>query len=157
MLSVVRSATLTMSNPKKTMQNALFQCLDRLGRSVHKTLQDKNDPTKVQETPNLFVPVDFFKGCMRTSLQFFSQRSFMLNRNFVCVHCNRSKLNEVMQEGHLRAEWETVNTRVLSTSAHPFNIRCNPRQGNLKCIFVANARKRDGTLVVQCDQRLGNA
>lgn len=104
MLSVIRSTTTTMANTKKTLQNVLFEYLDRLGKSVYQTLQDRNDPTKVQETPNLFVPVDFFRGCMRASLQFFIQRHFLLNNNIVHVYHKRGKLNEVIQEDALRAE-----------------------------------------------------
>mmetsp|Transcript_25467 Transcript_25467/g.40226 ORF Transcript_25467/g.40226 Transcript_25467/m.40226 type:complete len:97 (-) Transcript_25467:419-709(-) len=60
--------TFELKDASKFLANCILSIFDRLGRSVHAVLKNFNDPTKADETPNLFVPLSLYVVIIRRIL-----------------------------------------------------------------------------------------
>lgn len=139
---------------KKIFTNVSLSYLDKIGKSVRAALKNENDPTSAYETPNLFVPSEFYCKVMKPLFNHYAAKTFRLNKYIVHAVDNGEIMSDLLQEDNLSATWGSVTTRVLSTPNYPFNFRYSKDSECLKCIFVANARRGDGTIVLSYNQRL---
>ncbi|GAB5371571.1 hypothetical protein AAMO2058_001591700 [Amorphochlora amoebiformis] len=67
---------------------------------------------------------------------------------------SRANIERVVRGEYLQATWGNVITTVRTSAEYPFNIRYSKSSENMKCIFVANAKTPDGTLVLSYNQKL---
>ena len=144
--------------PARILSNATLSYFDKLGRSVHGVLKNVNDPTRADQTLDIFLPLPLYKSYVKPVLMDLASRTYRLNKCQVHVFEDRVRLNKIIPEDQLAATWgegeSLQTTRVLSTSMYPFNVRCSSCSENLRAMFVANARNSDGTFVLSYTQRL---
>ncbi|GAB5357050.1 hypothetical protein AAMO2058_000340800 [Amorphochlora amoebiformis] len=146
--------TSEIKEANKMIANSVLSIFDRLGRSVHGALKNFNDPTKADQTPNLFVPLPLYNSVIRTILGELAGRQIRLDDYDVYQIHSRANIERVVRGEYLQATWGSVITTVRTSPEYPFNIRYSKSSENMKCIFVASAKTPDGTLVLSYNQKL---
>ncbi|GAB5371582.1 hypothetical protein AAMO2058_001592600 [Amorphochlora amoebiformis] len=149
---VILRYTSELKDASKFLANCILSIFDRLGRSVHAVLKNFNDPTKADETPNLFVPLSLYVVIIRRILGNLAGRKIRLDDCEVFRIHTRANTQRIVRREYLEASWG--RRPVQSTPDYPFNIRYSRTSEDLKCIFVAVAKRANGTMVLSYTQKL---
>ena len=151
---LLRSNLDKVKNPSKMLAGCVLSVFDRVAKSVYSVLKNYNDPKNADMIPNLYVPSPLFEAGIKPILKGLSTRTFKLNEYLVFAITTEDALRTLLPAEYLTATWDDVTTTVLASAGYPFNVRCSKSSQNIKCIFVANARHKNGEMVLKYDQNM---